>query len=117
VTITLNVVLLAVMLVADHPRTLRHAERHLVVLKGVPRPLGALREELEDRLGYEVSRMRVLEIDYASKRTRVDVRINTDRPVDRRVDPSVEADAGAPPAVPPEDAGAPPVVPQEEVTS
>jgi hypothetical protein len=86
VTITLNVVLLAVMFVADHPRMLRHAERHLVVLKGVPRPLDSLQGELEDRLGYEVTRLRVLEIDYANKRTHVDVRINTDRPVERRVD-------------------------------
>jgi hypothetical protein len=118
VTITLNVVLLAVMFVADHPRMLRHAERHLVVLKGVPRPLDSLRAELEDRLGYEVSRLRVLEIDYANKRTHVDVRIRTDRPVERRVD-RVErrvetsadgADAGG------TDAGEQPAAPLGEIT-
>jgi hypothetical protein len=105
VTITLNIVLLAVMFVADHPRMLSHAERHLVVLKGVPRPLSSLHGELEDRLGYEVTRLRVLEIDYANKRTRVDVRINTDHPVERRVDldVDVEADAGAQPFPPPEE--------------
>ncbi len=92
VAITLNVVLLAVMYVADHPRMLGHAERHLVVLKGVPRPLSSLHGELEERLGYEVTRLRVLEIDYASKRTSVDVRINTDRPVKRRVEPEVESE-------------------------
>ncbi|HSP28700.1 MAG TPA: DUF4956 domain-containing protein [Ilumatobacteraceae bacterium] len=103
VTITLNVVLLAVMFVADHPRMLRHAERHLVVLKGVPRPLGSLRGELEDRLGFEVTRLRVLEIDYATKRTHVDVRINTDRPVEPRVDRGVETDDGEQPVAPPEE--------------
>jgi hypothetical protein len=105
VTITLNIVLLAVMFVADHPRMLSHAERHLVVLKGVPRPLSSLHGELEDRLGYEVTRLRVLEIDYANKRTHVDVRINTDHPVERRVDldVDVEADAGAQPFPPPEE--------------
>ena len=81
VAITLNVVLIAVMFVADHPRMLPHAQRHLVVLKGVPRPLDMLRGELERRLGYEVTRLRVLEMDFANKRTRVDVRINTSRPV------------------------------------
>lgn len=94
VMITLNIVLLGVMFVADHPRMLRHTERHLVVLKGVPRPLDSLRGELEDRLGYEITRLRVLELDYATKRTRVDVRINTDRPVERRVERRVETGAG-----------------------
>ena len=83
VTITLNVVLLAVMYVADHPRMLPNTERHHVVLKGSPLPLYSLRGELERRLGYEVTRMQVLDIDYSRKRTSVDVRINTDRPVAR----------------------------------
>jgi hypothetical protein len=99
VTITLNLVLLAVMFVADHPWVLRHAERHLVVLKGVPRPLDSLRGELEDRLGFAVTRLRVLEIDYANKRTRVDVRINTDRPVERRVDVRANTDRPVAPPV------------------
>ncbi len=107
VTITLNLVLLGVMYVADHPRMLPHAERHLVVLKGVPRPLDSLRAELEDRLGYEVTRHRVLEIDYANKRTHVDVRIDTDRPVERRADRVakrvVEPDSAAQRVVPPEE--------------
>ena len=84
VAITLNVVLLAVMYVADHPRMLSHAERNMVMLKGVPRSLDSLSAELEDRLGYEVTRVHVLEIDYARKRTRVDVRFRTDRPVPPR---------------------------------
>lgn len=93
VTITLNIVLLGVMFVADHPWMLRHAERHLVILKGVPRPLDTLQGQLEDRLGYEVTKLRVLEIDYTNKRTHVDVRINTDRPVAQRIDRKVETHA------------------------
>lgn len=89
VAITLNIVLLGVMFVADHPRMLPHTQRHLVVLKGVPAPLASLRGKLEDRLGYEVTRLRVLEMDYSNKRTRVDVRINTDRPIEPRADPEV----------------------------
>ena len=117
VTITLNMVLLAVMFVADLPWMLRHAERHLVVLKGVPR-LDVLRGELEDRLGYEVTRLRVLEIDYANKRTHVDVRINTDRPVEPRDDVRTNTDRPAEPAVDPgveTDDGEQPVAPPEEV--
>jgi hypothetical protein len=84
VTITLNIVLLLVMFVADHPRMLRHAERRVVIVKGVPRSPEKLRARLEDRLGYEVTRVRVQEIDYASRRTHLDVRFRTDRPVERR---------------------------------
>ena len=84
VTITLNIVLLGVMYIADHPRMLRHAERHTVMLKGVPRSLDSLQAEVENRIGYEVTKLRVLEIDYAHKRTHVDVRFRTDRPVARR---------------------------------
>ena len=92
VTITLNVVLLAVMFVADHPRVLPHAERNLVLLEHVPTSLESLPAELEHRLGYEVTRLRVLEVDYARGRTRVDVRFRTDRPVSRESAP----DAGEP---------------------
>ena len=86
----MNVVLLGVMLVADNPLVLSHSERNMVVLKGVPRPIGSLRAEREDRHCYEVTRLRVLEIDYSRKRTSVDVRINTARPVARRADRKVE---------------------------
>ena len=94
VAITLNVVLVGVMFVADHPRMLPHTERHLVVLKGTPVPLASLPGKLEDRLGYEVTRLRVLEMDYANKRTRVDVRINTAHPVEKRVEPKADRIAG-----------------------
>ncbi len=96
VAITLNVALLAVMYVADHPRMLGHAARNMVVLKGVPRSLDSLSADLEDRLGYEVTRLHVLEIDYARKRTRVDVRFRTDRPVEPRTSDSVVGLAAAP---------------------
>ena len=124
VVITLNVVLLAVMFVADHPRVLPHAERCLVMVKGVPRPPDSLRSKLEDKLGYEVTRMRVLDIDFAQRRTQIDVRFRTDRPVaprhstkvrERRAAPSVEEEApsvevAAPPVpqAPPARAEAPP---------
>ena len=90
VAITLNVVLLGVMFVADHPRMLPHTQRHLVVLKGVPLPLASLQGKLEERLGYEVTRLRVLEMDYSNKRTRVDVRINTDRPIEPPAEPKAD---------------------------
>ena len=99
VAITLNVVLLGVMFVADHPRVLPHAERHLILLKGVPRTRELLTAKLEDRLGYEVTRLHVLEIDYAHRRTHVDVRFRTDRPVARRDSSSV----GGQPETPPEE--------------
>jgi ABC-type cobalamin transport system permease subunit len=100
VAITLNVVLLGVMFVADHPRVLRHAERRLVLLKDVPRSTESLTAKLEDLLGYEVTRLQVLEIDYARRRTHVDVRFRTDRPVAPRDSTSV----GGQPETPPEEA-------------
>jgi hypothetical protein len=97
VAITLNIVLLAAMFVADHPRMLRHDERYVVTLKGVPKSLDSLPAELEDLLGYEVTRLRVLEIDYARKRTHVDVRFRTDRQVAPRGSTSVGGRPEAPP--------------------
>ncbi len=99
VVITLNVVLLGVMFVADHPRVLSHAERCLVMVKGVPRPPDLLRAKIEDRLGYEVTRMHVLEIDYAHRRTQVDVRFRTDRPVAPHDSPKAVGRPEAPPLV------------------
>lgn len=84
IAITLNIVLLSVMFVADHPRMLRHAERRMIVLKGVPGPADELEAKVSRRLGYEVTRVRVLEVDYARRRMQLDVRFRTDRPVARR---------------------------------
>jgi len=133
VTLTLNVVLLGVMFVADHPRMLRHSERHRVVLRGKPRPLDSLQGEVEDRLGYEVTKLRVLELDYAQRRTIIDVRINTGRPVVKRrskaeppaggteeqVEPPADEphETVEPPAGEPEEKVEPPAdEPHEEVT-
>jgi hypothetical protein len=119
VTLTLNVVLLGVMFVADHPRMLRHSERHRVVLRGKPRPLDLLQGEVEDRLGYEVTKLRVLELDYAQRRTIIDVRINTGRPVEKRRS-KVEPPAGGteeqvePPADEPHETVEPPAGEPEE---
>ncbi len=90
VTITLNIVLLGGDVRRRPPVDVaprRAAPGHV---KGVPRPPDTLQGQLEDRLGYEVTKLRVLEIDYANKRTQVDVRINTDRPVAQRIDRKVE---------------------------
>lgn len=81
IAVTLNVVLLGVMFVADHPRVLPHSQRCMVHVKGARRPLESLQAELEERLGYEVTRMHVLDIDFTHRRTQVDVRFRTDRPV------------------------------------
>ena len=120
VTLTLNVVLLGVMFVADHPRMLRHSQRHRVVLRGKPPRLVTLQGEVEDRLGYEVTKLRVLELDYAQKRTIIDARINTARPVAKRRS-KVEPPAGGtqeevqPPADEPRETVEPPVEPREAV--
>ena len=82
--LVLDSMLLAVMFVADHPRVLRHAERQKFRLKGIYVDREQLKAHIEDRLGFEVTRLRVLEFDFARKRTRVDVRFRTDRPVARR---------------------------------
>ena len=119
ITITLNVTLLAVMYVADHPRMLRHAKRRLVLVKGVPRSPEQMTAKLEKLIGYEVTRMLVREVDYVHKHTSVDVRFRTDRPVasrgatgaERSADTGNErAGAGDPPPVvdTPPSVGAPP---------
>ena len=108
VAITLNVVLLAVMFVADHPRVLPHAGHCMVVLKGAPRSPDALKAKLEDKLGFEVTRVHVLEIDYAQNHTHVDVRFRTDRPVARRVVADVDEHTEPRPAAADEHAEPPP---------
>jgi hypothetical protein len=80
----LNAMLLAVMFVADHPRLLPHAERCVIVLDRTQRSPQRLRERVEDELGFEVTQLRVLEVDFARGQTRVDARFRTDRPVARR---------------------------------
>jgi hypothetical protein len=79
--LVLDAMLLGVMFVADHPRLLRHAERQKLRLKGTCVDREQLKADIEDRLGFEVTRLRVLEFDFVRKRTSVDVRFRTDRPV------------------------------------
>jgi Domain of unknown function (DUF4956) len=79
-TAILNVLLLGVMFVADHPRVLPHIERRIVILDDVHRHDDALKVDLERKLGHQVTRMRVLDVDYVHGRTRVDARYRTDRP-------------------------------------
>lgn len=87
VAISLNLMLLGVMFVADHPRMLPHAERRIIVLDRTRRSADRLREDVEDKIGFEVVRLRVLSVDYARGRTRVDARFRTDRPVPKRPKP------------------------------
>ncbi len=85
VAITLNLVLLGALYVADHPRMLCHSDRCVVVLKGGTRSPETLKADIESRLGFEVTRLRIVEINYAHHFTNVDVRFRTDRQVARRV--------------------------------
>jgi Domain of unknown function (DUF4956) len=98
IAITLNIVLLGVMFVADHPRMLRHAERRMIVLKGVPRSSDQLEAKVSRRLGYEVTRVRVLDVDYPRRRMQLDVRFRTDRPVARHESPRADTTTVGPPA-------------------
>jgi hypothetical protein len=101
--LVLDAMLLGVMFVADHPRMLRHAQRQKLRLKGIHPSREQLRADIEDRLGFEVTRLRVMELDFVRNRTRVDVRFRTDRPVSRRAGadgfPGSEQRDGEAPAV------------------
>ena len=100
VALTLNVVLLATMFVADHPRLLPHAERHTLLLDGAVADHDHLRAEVERRLGYGVTRLRVIELDFVRDRTRVDVRFRTDRPVHPASGPQPASGPSPPPSDP-----------------
>ncbi len=78
----MNVLLLAVMYVADHPRLLAGMRRETVTLDVIHRDPGALRADLEGRLGGTVQRLLVSEIDYVRDVMVVDVRYRV--PTDRR---------------------------------
>ncbi|MBM3659543.1 MAG: DUF4956 domain-containing protein [Actinobacteria bacterium] len=79
-TVTLVVVLVGVMYVADHPVLLRGYERRMVRLKRVYHDDDELRAALEAKLAGTVLNVYVLETDYAQKTTRVDVRFRPDPP-------------------------------------
>lgn len=71
---TLDAVLLAVTYAADHPGLAARARRGVVTIDVVHRDEGALRADLEARLGGTVLRHLVTEVDYVRDVTVVDVR-------------------------------------------
>lgn len=78
-----TLLLVGTMYIADHPALLP-PEQHLrfkVELDAVHSAPSAIRAELERRLGSEVKRFTVQEIDYVRETMRVDVRVNAARPV------------------------------------
>ena len=74
VSALLDAVLLAGMVVADHPRVAASAERRSVLLDAVHSDRAALHADLERRLGGRVLRCVVTDINYAAGTTRCDVR-------------------------------------------
>lgn len=70
----LDVVLLTVMYVADHPNLLAHTRHQVVTLDVVHPDPRALRGELERRLGAPVLQCSVTQVDYVRDVTVVDVR-------------------------------------------
>ncbi|HLV71433.1 MAG TPA: DUF4956 domain-containing protein [Vulgatibacteraceae bacterium] len=72
--VLLDVVLLAMMYVADHPRFSRRTHHQVVTLDVVHRDPEALRADLEYRLGGTVLALNVTEVDYVRDVTVVDVR-------------------------------------------
>lgn len=81
IALMLDAMLLGVMFVADHPRLLPHAERLTILLDGTVAGAEHVRKEVEEQIGFEVTRLRVLDVDYVRGRTRLDIRFRTDCPV------------------------------------
>jgi Ca2+/Na+ antiporter len=78
--VTLNVLLLVVMYVADHPRVLGRRFQQVVTLDDVYRDERALRNDVERLLGGTVTKMVVLRSDFVHKQTVVDVRLRSPVP-------------------------------------
>lgn len=78
----LDVALLAVLYVADHPRLLGRTRQQLVTLDVVHTDPALLRADLESRLGGRVLRFVVTHVDYVRDITVVDVRYEI--PAERR---------------------------------
>lgn len=78
----LDVALLAVLYVADHPRLLGRTRQQLVTLDVVHTDPALLRADLESRLGGRVLRCVVTHVDYVRDITVVDVRYEI--PAERR---------------------------------
>ncbi|GAA0715744.1 DUF4956 domain-containing protein [Dactylosporangium roseum] len=99
VMIGLNLGLLAVMYVADHPRLLARAERRMVTLDVVHDDEDALRADLAYRLGGEITKLYVAEVDYVRDVTVVDVRYRAHRRSGRsRTTPATHRPTTAAPA-------------------
>ncbi|WP_336210251.1 DUF4956 domain-containing protein [Nonomuraea sp. LPB2021202275-12-8] len=75
----LDVVLLAVMYVADHPGLLGRTRHQVVTLDVVHSDPGLLRADLESRLGGRVLQCAVTQIDYVRDSCVVDVRFEAPR--------------------------------------
>jgi hypothetical protein len=76
----LAALLVAVMYVADHPRLFSRARHLLLTIDAAIPDETALRREIEDRLGVEVRRLIVQEIDFVRDVTIVDVRSRHAKP-------------------------------------
>jgi hypothetical protein len=74
VTITITGVLVGAMYVVDHPLVLRRYERRIVTLNSVNRDDEKLKRVLERKLGADIVKVVVLDLDFVHKRTKVDVR-------------------------------------------
>ncbi|HEU5128351.1 MAG TPA: DUF4956 domain-containing protein [Glycomyces sp.] len=72
--ISLSVLLVATMYIADHPRLANRSRHRVVVLDTVHRDESALQADLEYRLGARVSRFDVVDTDYVRETMTVDVR-------------------------------------------
>ncbi len=92
--ITANALLAALVVAApaaiDHPRLLAEQERVMVTVDVAQADPGALRAELEARLGVPVISLEVRDVDYVRETTRVQVRL-AQRPAHGR--PTVGEDA------------------------
>lgn len=89
VTCLLNAVLLGALFVADHPRLAARVERRTVLLDAIHADPAALRADLERRIGGELLRCEVTEVDYVQGTSRCDVRLRAvaDRSLPARAAP------------------------------
>ncbi|WP_026929535.1 DUF4956 domain-containing protein [Glycomyces tenuis] len=72
--ISLSVLLIATMYVADHPRLANRSRHRIVILDTVHRGEAALAADLERRLDAEVRKFEVVDTDYVRETMTVDVR-------------------------------------------
>ncbi|WP_285729003.1 DUF4956 domain-containing protein [Nocardiopsis sp. ATB16-24] len=93
VLLGLNVLLLAGLYTADHPRLLSRHERRVLTLDVVHEDPVALRQDLEARLRARVKKVEVTSVDYVRDLMVVDVRFQVPRPVPS---PSRERSGGLP---------------------